>query len=153
MSIEGADIGVMGENRDCILPGVCYNRKELNTQNDRCLWRADRVSGGNRETGANPVRSRHCKRRAALHDAIAKARRRGAVTTRKPGNLPVIGTGRNARVTRNWPRRSLPLPGHYQARIRPSSRGKVFLFSCPGDFPVRVLFKSFLCEDTRRKHV
>ena len=32
-------------------------------------------------------------RRATLHDAIAKVRRRGAVMTRKPGNLPVIGTG------------------------------------------------------------
>ena len=32
-------------------------------------------------------------RRIALHDAIAKVRRRGAVMTRKPGNLPVIGTG------------------------------------------------------------
>ena len=99
---------LMEENRDCILPGVCYNKGELNTQNDRCLRRADRVSEGNRETGVNPVRSRHCKRRAALHNAIAKARRRGAVTTRKSGNLPVIGTGQNARVTRNWPRRSLP---------------------------------------------
>ena len=29
-------------------------------------------------------------RRATLHDAIAKVRRRGAVMTRKPGNLPVV---------------------------------------------------------------
>ena len=48
-------------------------------------------------------------RRMAPHYAIAKARRRGAVMTRKPGNLPVIGTERNARVTRNWPRRKMPL--------------------------------------------
>ena len=50
-------------------------------------------AGGKRETGAKPVRSRHCEPESTLHNAIAKVRRRGAVMTRKSGNLPAIGTG------------------------------------------------------------
>ena len=144
---------LMEENRDCILPGLCYNKGELNTQNDRCLRRADRVSEGNRETGVNPVRSRHCKRRAALHNAIAKARRRGAVTTRKSGNLPVIGTGQNARVTRNWPRRSLPPSGALPSLNQTFLLWEGLLLFVSGGFPCPCSVQIILCEDTRRKHV
>ena len=52
-----------------------------------------RGAGGKRETGAKPVRSRHCEPESTPQNAIAKVRRRGAVMTRKSGNLPAIGTG------------------------------------------------------------
>lgn len=79
---------------------------ELNN-NDWCSCSAHpRETRGKRETGVNPVRSRHCNRRVLPHDAIAKVRRRGSAMTRKPGNLPLIGTGCCARATRNWPYRT-----------------------------------------------
>ena len=52
-----------------------------------------REAGGKRETGAKPVRSRHCEPESTPQNAIAKVRRRGAVMTRKSGNLPATGTG------------------------------------------------------------
>ncbi len=49
---------------------------------------------GKRETGASPVRSRHCKRRADGHDATKVIREGGRRAKKlKSGNLPVSGTG------------------------------------------------------------
>ena len=44
-------------------------------QSDCSDWQA--WTGGKRETGAKPVRSRHCEPESGTADAIAKVRRRG----------------------------------------------------------------------------
>ena len=87
-------------------------------------------------------------RRIVPQYAIAKVRRRGTVMTRKPGNLPVIGTGRNARVTRNWPRRSLPLSGALPSQNKTFLPWEGLFFRRPMGFLAlnRILFKEFLCE-------
>ena len=71
----------------------CYNVYELNTKMVGASALRIRGAEGKRETGAKPVRSRHCEPESTPQNAIAKVRRRGAAMTRKSGNLPAIGTG------------------------------------------------------------
>lgn len=61
----------------------------------------------NRETGANPVRSRHCKPGAHNHCHVQPLIRSGLgrrlwVLSGKSGNLPVVGTGIIFQITSNW---------------------------------------------------
>ena len=61
----------------------------------------------NRETGANPVRSRHCKPGAHNHCHVQPLIRSGLgrrlwVLSGKSGNLPVVGTGIWFQTTSNW---------------------------------------------------
>ena len=60
-----------------------------------------RGAEGKRETGARPVRSRHCMR---FDDAMRKRslrnREGGAVISREPGNLPAAGTGKKFPISR-----------------------------------------------------
>jgi len=52
---------------------------------------------GKRETGANPVRSRHCERECGAQNVTGKSREGGAQhDDLKPGNLPYAGTGASA---------------------------------------------------------
>ena len=54
---------------------------------------------GKRETGENPVRSRHCKRGAKANSGHWPEGREGSMDAmiRKPGNLPVVDTGKPGR--------------------------------------------------------
>ena len=54
---------------------------------------------GKRETGENPVRSRHCKRGAKANSGHWPEGREGSMDAmiRKSGNLPVVDTGKPGR--------------------------------------------------------
>ena len=134
---------------------------ELNTKMVGAAASRIREAGGKRETGAKPVRSRHCEPESTPQNAIAKVRRRGAVMTRKSGNLPAIGTGQR--------------PGHEELAVlntaafaaglgyamRPSPErspfriptvGVPFFVGLTDDTLGRILFINFFCaKDTRRK--
>ena len=81
---------------------------------------------GKRETGANPVRSRHCEGECGAQNVTGESREGSAAhDDPKPGNLPYAGTGASA-------------PDH-EALVVPSSlrgscRDKCALL-CGGFFP------------------
>ena len=59
----------------------------LNTNTDRCR----ESSPDNRETGANPARTRHCNRMVHRYNVTGKTREgSGRTMIRKSGNLPVF---------------------------------------------------------------
>ena len=55
-----------------------------------------------RETGVNPVRTRHCDRGIQGQDATERSGRRPCVRIRKPGDLPVLLAKEILRATSNW---------------------------------------------------
>ena len=55
-----------------------------------------------RETGVNPVRTRHCDRGIQGQDATERSGRRPCVRIRKPGALPVLLAKEILRATSNW---------------------------------------------------
>ena len=100
-------------------------------------------------------------RRATLQDAIAKVRRRGAVMTRKSGNLPATGTGQRpgheelavpntAAFAAGLGYAMRPFPERSPFRI--PTVGVPFFVGLTDDTLGRILFINFFCaKDTRRK--
>ena len=60
-------------------------------QPDTKLTGAEAIASDNRETGANPVRTRHCNRMVHRYDVTGETREgSGRTMIRKSGNLPVF---------------------------------------------------------------
>ena len=78
------------------------------------MYAAARTEKGKRETGANPVRSRHCDKGICRQGAYAPVTEPGSGRRRRvlifqPGNLPTAGYGgEQLQITRNWLYRKEP---------------------------------------------
>ena len=60
-------------------------------QPDTKLTGAEATASGNRETGANPARTRHCNRMVRRYNVTGETREgSGRTMIRKSGNLPVF---------------------------------------------------------------
>ena len=87
---------------------------KLNTTVGAFLYVAARTEKGKRETGANPVRSRHCDKGICRQGAYAPVTEPGSGRRRRvlifqPGNLPTAGYGgEQLQITRNWLYRKEP---------------------------------------------